>query len=808
MHRWKSGIAALFAIAILIHVTASHPLLGQSIAPLMNDVGDTVLQTGPVPDSMYVHNRVILKFRPGVLNTSILCFTVPAATNPDEQHEIDMQGMPGAFKTAVMAQSFPIDSGIIADTALRSALRALGGSHLRRITSANPCLDTFTVTRNGDTIPADDYNWMVLELNNDTNALNAVNVLPEVYSQQVEMAGLDLFRTTHRIPNDLGYQLQGSFWRRYTGIESAWDYQTGNSAIKVGIIDDGLDYRHCDLGAGVGLGHKVTGGWNYGSHSPQFCIGGRHGTQVAGIIGALTDNSFVSGCDGVAGIGGGWEYGAAGGSPGLQLLGFGISNAVTGQLDVAMEIGALREASARGPNYGYGVHIVNMSIGGSTYSEAERSAVDYAVENGVSVVCSRGNNGDPAATYPACYDQSWVVNVGGATSDFHRSDNKQLHSSYGAGMDLLAPGNALTVENDSYIRTPIYTGDNGGLGDLYDFFSGTSAAAPHVAGTIGLLRSDAADNAWASWWNQLRPEDYEGMVKASCWDLNGQTVQGSGYVVGYDPQTGWGHLKADTLFDMIHGNEYRCQHYSTDQVTYSSWTTMGLFWFGRNVNDPFHPIRPGLYSVQRRVVSGVIWIDPDVWDIWSPLYTWGIGGYNGTLSAAHPNYQTTYTEVTNANGGNGLVPGLSHNSALGINVRGYQYKATGVWSWMTPLGTQIVPANPRLYVSVFGRPVPPMKTAGVGQDEAAGGISSLAMNVAPNPAADVATVRYLVPHGCTVRITLYDALGHDRFHTTIEHTAAGANTVAVPVGGLPGGLYLCHVTDGSQSVSAPVIVAR
>ncbi|HVZ40490.1 MAG TPA: S8 family peptidase [Candidatus Kapabacteria bacterium] len=815
MHRWKSGIAALFAIAILIHVTASHPLLGQSIAPLMNEAGDTIAQPAPLPDSMYVHNRVILKFRPGVLNTSILCFTVPAAANPDEQHEIDMQGMPGAFKTAVMAQSFPIDSGIIADTALRSALRALGGSHLRRITSANPCLDTFSVTRNGDTIPADDYNWMVLELNNDTNALNAVAMLPAEFPELVEMAGLDLLRELHEVPNDLGYSLQHSLGRRYSGVETAWDYQKGNPAIKVGIIDDGLDYRHCDLGGGVGLNHKVTGGWNYRTNNGQFCVGAHHGTEVAGIVGALTNNDFVSGCEGIAGIGGGWEYGAPGGSPGLQLLGFGISNGATGKLDVAMEVSALREASARGRNYGYGIHAVNLSFGNGAYSEVERSAIGYAFENGVSIITSRGNDGNPNPKYPACLDGSWVVSVGGATSNFHRSSNEQLMSSYGAGMDLLAPGNAFTVNRDSaYIRTTEYTGDNGQFGSVYNFASGTSVAAPHVTGTIGMLRSDAADNTGISWWNQLRPEDYEGMIKASCKDLNTTTVPGSAYPVGYDPETGWGHLKADTAEDMLHARGYRCQHYSTDDVAYGQWVDMGLFFFYRNANDTFHPVAPGLYRVQRRVVSGTITIDPAVWDVLSPLYAWGIGGYNGTLSAAHPNYQTSYCEVTNGELGNGLVPGLRHNSSLAINVRGYQYKATGVWSWQQPLGPQIVPVHPRLYASVFGHPVPPMKTIGAMEGERTGAATgagrgaALMADVVPNPAATDATVRYLVPQACTARIVLYDALGRERFRTSVDHGEAGAHRITIPVDGMPPGAYLCRVSDGSRGVTVPVIVAR
>ncbi|MBM2814080.1 MAG: Peptidase protein [Ignavibacteria bacterium] len=81
------------------------------------------------------------------------------------------------------------------------------------------------------------------------------------------------------------------------------------------VIDDGICYWNNDFGGIFGTSKKVSGGWNYTYNQKDINYGGGwHGTQCAGVIGALTNNDSI----GIAGIGGGWNPD----SLGLQIIGY------------------------------------------------------------------------------------------------------------------------------------------------------------------------------------------------------------------------------------------------------------------------------------------------------------------------------------------------------------------------------------------------------------------------------------------------------------------------------------------------------
>ncbi len=96
-----------------------------------------------------------------------------------------------------------------------------------------------------------------------------------------------------------------------------------------------------------------------------------------------------------------------------------------------------------------------------------RAAVDYADQHGVMVIAAAGNNGSPNVLYPAAYDS--VIAVGAVDRNLQRSS----FSNYGAGIDLWGPG-----------RDILATDTDGG----YRLMSGTSFAAPYVAGVAALER--------------------------------------------------------------------------------------------------------------------------------------------------------------------------------------------------------------------------------------------------------------------------------------------------------------------------------
>ncbi len=98
-----------------------------------------------------------------------------------------------------------------------------------------------------------------------------------------------LFKTSV-IPNDTDYSVQWALSK--TNMPSGWDITTGTASNIVAIIDTGVDYNHSDLTG------KVIKGWDFINDDPDPMDDYGHGTNIAGIIAANTNNSL-----GVAGIG-------------------------------------------------------------------------------------------------------------------------------------------------------------------------------------------------------------------------------------------------------------------------------------------------------------------------------------------------------------------------------------------------------------------------------------------------------------------------------------------------------------------------
>ena len=259
----------------------------------------------------------------------------------------------------------------------------------------------------------------------------------------------------------------------------AWDQQTGDASVLVGIVDTGIDFSHPDLSANIwhnpgetGNGKETNGidddgngfvddwrGWDFANsdNNPQDDNG--HGTHVAGIIAASGDNG-----KGVAGVV--WraslvplKFLAADGS------GF-VSNAVSAILYAADN----------------GIRILNNSWGGTQYSQALEDAIRYASDHGVLFVAAAGNDGednDTSPHYPSNYDLPNLVSV--AASDDR--DRRASFSNYGdRSVDLAAPG------EDIFSTYP---------GGRYEWLSGTSMATPFVTGAAALIRSEFPDISMA-----------------------------------------------------------------------------------------------------------------------------------------------------------------------------------------------------------------------------------------------------------------------------------------------------------------------
>lgn len=124
-----------------------------------------------------------------------------------------------------MNERFYVDD-LISCSNLLTAIKSFGGDTLRRISPANPCTDTLSISRRGDTLQAEDYLWMVLQLDNDTSAVDASTFLTALYQNKIRIASLNFIYKSASKPFDTYYSNQLSLAPNFDfDIEKAWDYE-------------------------------------------------------------------------------------------------------------------------------------------------------------------------------------------------------------------------------------------------------------------------------------------------------------------------------------------------------------------------------------------------------------------------------------------------------------------------------------------------------------------------------------------------------------------------------------------------------
>lgn len=189
-----------------------------------------------------------------------------------------------------------------------------------------------------------------------------------------------------------------------------------------------------------------------------------HGTHVAGTVSAATNNG-----QGVAGV--------AGGARVMPLRVLGAFGGSSYDLVQALRYAAgLPNASGRVPTRP--ADVINLSLGGGAYSQAEQDAISAARAQGVVVVAAAGNSNSAQPSYPAAYDG--VTSVAAVDAGKVRA----AYSNYGPTVDVAAPGGG-----SSLVWSTLGSDAGQGIASIYGGSAGTSMAAPHVSGVVALMKS-------------------------------------------------------------------------------------------------------------------------------------------------------------------------------------------------------------------------------------------------------------------------------------------------------------------------------
>lgn len=225
----------------------------------------------------------------------------------------------------------------------------------------------------------------------------------------------------------------------------AWDTATDSSAVRVAVIDTGVDVTHPDLTG------NVVGVWDQPSGTEQVTDTEGHGTHVAGIIGATGNN------------------------------GVGISGAAwrASMLAVSFDFSSFGAIQAMNWAADHGAKVINASWGGPDACPSYfQDALESLNQAGVLFVAAAGNSAndnDASPFWPAACPNANVLTVAATDS----GDDLADFSNYGAStVDVGAPGVNIASTYSPFAAPGGYQ---------YAYMSGTSMAAPLVAGAAALV---------------------------------------------------------------------------------------------------------------------------------------------------------------------------------------------------------------------------------------------------------------------------------------------------------------------------------
>jgi hypothetical protein len=338
-----------------------------------------------------------------------------------------------------------------------------------------------------------------------------------------------------KTPNDSLFASQA--FLKLIKAEEAWDVVTGDSTVVIAVADTDIKWDHPDLEPSIWINPGENGkdgqgrdkrsngvdddsngkvddwhGWDFGgadgntpdNDTRSTGAGAGHGTAVAGLVAAATNNRI-----GISSI-----------SNGCKILPLKIGADAGGNL--AFGYDALNFAA------NMGARVFNASWGSFGYSQALQDVVNACVAKGMIICGGAGNHGGTAAFYPGSFNG--VLDVGVCDAN----DNINAASGYGPTVDVFTPGDGALTTN---------------TGNAYSGFGMTSAASPIASGLAGLVASK-----FPSW----TPEQIRERIRVTCDNIDAKNptrvkIAGKGRVNAFravsDPPTPSLRVNAVTFAD-------------------------------------------------------------------------------------------------------------------------------------------------------------------------------------------------------------------------------------------------------------------
>ncbi|MEM9836925.1 MAG: S8 family serine peptidase [Bacteroidota bacterium] len=366
-----------------------------------------------------------------------------------------------------------------------------------------------------------------------------------------------LFSRQWGLYNDGSFSLSPSTSGADIDMDLAWDIETGSSSVVIAVLDGGMRMNHPDINDRIWVNATETEngtdddgndfvddlkGWDFVNDDNDPNDDNGHGTNVGGIIGTEANNGT-----GYAGI----DWNAR-----IMICkitddqGFGFYSWWSDAIYYAVDNGA---------------NVINMSVGGSGNSALLRNAVNYAYNQGVTVVACMMNTDNNVPYYPATFANT--IAVGATNPNDQRTTpffwSNTSGSNYGPHIDVVAPGNF------------IYGLSHASSSNYNTYWGGTSQAAPLVTGLAALLLAQDGSRT---------PDDIRSIIQTTAEDQVGDPAED---IPGFDVYYGHGRINAHQALLQLSTNVTESDRASIRVELYPNPTQDQLFIV---TERPFHQV--------------------------------------------------------------------------------------------------------------------------------------------------------------------------------------------------------------------------